>query len=314
MGVASYCEVERFWPLNTALFVENFLENDPRFMHYLFKVTDLTGFNSGSVQPMLNRNYIRNVSVRVPEPSEQRLIAATLGALDDKIAVNERLAGTARLLAQSRFMAAVEDGQAVELELASVAEFISRGIAPHYTDDPRQLIVLNQKCVRDGRAALAPSRHTLTSFVTQQKVLMPNDILVNSTGTGTLGRVALWLDDLPATVDSHVTIVRIDPGKADPVCAGFAMLGAQTLIESLGEGSTGQTELSRTKLGALTLRIPDKDDARQLRPLLDTLEARGTAAVDESATLAALRDTLLPRLLSGEIRVREAERVLGEVT
>ena len=66
MGVASYCEVERFWPLNTALFVEDFKGNDPRFIFHLFQVTDLTGFNSGSVQPMLNRNYIRNVCVRIP--------------------------------------------------------------------------------------------------------------------------------------------------------------------------------------------------------------------------------------------------------
>ena len=138
--------------------------------------------------------------------------------------------------------------------------------------------------------------------------------MVNSTGVGTLGRVALWESDYSATVDSHVTIVRVDPSKADLVCTGFAILAAQRHIESLGEGSTGQTELSRAQLGALSLTIPDANSSRRLRPVLDALEARGTAALDESATLSKLKDTLLPPLMSGEIRVREAERIVEDVT
>jgi type I restriction enzyme S subunit len=66
MGVASYCETERFWPLNTSLFVEDFKGNDPRFIFHLFQLTDLTGYNSGSAQPMLNRNYIRDVVFLIP--------------------------------------------------------------------------------------------------------------------------------------------------------------------------------------------------------------------------------------------------------
>ncbi len=92
------------------------------------------------------------------------------------------------------------------------------------------------------------------------------------------------------------------------------MLGAEHEIESLGQGSTGQTELSRTQLSSLKITVPSKERAAALRPMLDALENRGDSALEESLSLARLRDTLLPRLMSGEIRVRDAEKVVEDVT
>jgi hypothetical protein len=240
MGVASFCETERFWPLNTALFVEDFKGNDPRFVFHLFQVTDLTGFDSGSVQPMLNRNYIRNVIVRIPERDDQRAISGVLQALDSKIAVNYRITETARELARAHFRAAQDAEDSEQVNLNSIAEFLNRGVTPRYTEDPSQLRVLNQKCIRDGRA--------------------------------------------------------------------------EPEIESLGQGSTGQTELGRAQLSSLKITVPSKKRAAELRPVLNALENRGDSALEESLSLAQLRDTLLPRLMSGDIRVREAEKVVEDVT
>ena len=80
-----------FWPLNTTLFVKDFLGNFPKFCFYWFLATDLSGFDSGSVQPMLNRNYIANIPVAIPSFVEQRRIAGVLGALDDKIESNQQI-------------------------------------------------------------------------------------------------------------------------------------------------------------------------------------------------------------------------------
>jgi type I restriction enzyme, S subunit len=313
MGVASYCDIERYWPLNTALFVEDFKGNDPRFIFHLFQMMDLTGFNSGSVQPMLNRNYIRNVVVRIPDIGEQRAVSAVVKAFDDKITINDALSSAARDLARARLHAAVESGDSDEAELSSIVEFLNRGVTPRYTEDDAQLRVLNQKCVRNGRVSFGPSRRTLADKVTAPKLLMVNDVLVNSTGMGTLGRVARWTKDEACTVDSHVTIVRFDEAKVDPVCAGLTMLEMESEIEALGEGSTGQTELSRAQLSALRITLPSRGRSAKLRPVLDALENRGDAALSESESLAKLRDTLLPKLMSGQIRVRDAEKVVEDV-
>jgi type I restriction enzyme S subunit len=79
-----------YWPLNTTLFVKDFRGNDPRFVYYLLQQLDLTPYNSGSVQPMLNRNYVAAVALNIPPPTEQAAIAAWLRAYDDKIESNQR--------------------------------------------------------------------------------------------------------------------------------------------------------------------------------------------------------------------------------
>jgi type I restriction enzyme S subunit len=289
----------------------------PTYLSYYMGLEFVSGWlhrhDSGSTLPSLNTSNLARLPVLLPPRRYQDAIATVLGALDDKIALNDRIAATARELAQSYFQAAVQ-ADSHECDLASVTELVTRGVTPRYTEDATHLVVLNQRCVRDGRVSLDPARRTLADNVPAQKLLMPNDVLVNSTGFGTLGRVARWSHEIPCTVDSHITIVRFDEARIDPVCAGFAMLTAQKELESLGEGSTGQTELNRVRLSEFRITVPEEEKAKELRPTLQALETRGNAALAESVTLAKLRDTLLPGLMSGAIRVRDAERAVEEAT
>lgn len=270
--------------------------------------------NSGGSRRALTKGQIESFEIVVPPLGIQSAVAKALGALDDKIAVNDQVARTARELARAHFHASQEPVDQENINLGSVVEFLNRGVSPRYTQDRSQLRVLNQKCVRDGRVSLEPSRWTLSNKIPDGKMLKPHDVLVNSTGFGTLGRVARWTRKEACTVDSHVTIVRFDPAKINPVCAGFAMLDVEPEIESLGQGSTGQTELGRTQLLGLRVTVPSRENAAKLRPMLDALESRGDSALEESLSLAQLRDALLPRLMSGEIRVRDAEKVVEDVT
>ncbi|MBN1171974.1 MAG: restriction endonuclease subunit S, partial [Micromonosporaceae bacterium] len=98
MGQATWVPGD-FWPLNTALFVEDFLGNDPRFIYYLLSSMDFSGYDSGSSHPMLNRNYIASIPIALPSLPEQQAIAAILGSLDDTIAAHHRVAATAHALA-----------------------------------------------------------------------------------------------------------------------------------------------------------------------------------------------------------------------
>ncbi|WP_158717257.1 restriction endonuclease subunit S [Streptomyces sp. NRRL F-4474] len=255
---------------------------------------------------------IRNLKVPHPKLSEQKAVVEVLGAMDEKIAVNENIAATSRQLALTLFYKAILEDDAVEVEVDSVSTTLIRGIAPKYSECVDDLIVLNQKCIRDGRVNLAPSRLTFREKVKGPKLLRRNDVLVNSTGVGTLGRVARWTSDAVGTVDSHITIVRFDEEVVDPVCAGFAVLRSQPEIEAMGEGSTGQTELRRAQLGGLEITLPSKTQQQHLRPRLDVLEERADQALAEVLALAALRDTLLPQLMSGRLRVRDAEKIVED--
>jgi type I restriction enzyme S subunit len=128
-----------------------------------------------------------------------------------------------------------------------------------------------------------------------------------------LGRTARWTHDQLATVDSHVTIIRFDADKVDPVCAGFALLRLESQIEDFAEGSTGQTELKRELLGSLHLELPDPADQVALGMQLDVYDALELKVTRESEVLANTRDELLPLLMSGKLRVKDAEKLAEEV-
>ena len=133
--------------------------------------------------------------------------------------------------------------------LSEVTTFISRGISPVYDDFG--YMVINQRCIRENCLLFEKTRKTSVNKtrIRQEKYLLKWDILVNSTGVGTLGRVAQLKEDLSnATVDSHVSIVRPNLDLVDGAYLGYAVIAQEEFIESLGEGATGQTELSRERL------------------------------------------------------------------
>lgn len=102
MGVATYVPTD-YWPHNTVLYATDFLGNDPRFAYYFFLNFDLRRYNSGSAQATLNRNYIYPIAIRIPDLPEQKVIAAMLGALDDKIELNGRMNATLGAMARALF-------------------------------------------------------------------------------------------------------------------------------------------------------------------------------------------------------------------
>ena len=125
LGVPTWSEGD-YWPLNTTLFVKDFRGNDPRFVYYLLKTMDLSGYNSGSVQPMLNRNCVANVPLVVPAPPEQRKISSALRALDDKVESNRRLQDCSLELAQALHRRSCERGS-TSLALADAGKWLSGG-------------------------------------------------------------------------------------------------------------------------------------------------------------------------------------------
>jgi type I restriction enzyme S subunit len=140
--------------------------------------------------------------------------------------------------------------------------------------------------------------------------LKAGDVLVNSTGVGTLGRTAqIWEVDETTVVDSHITVMRADADRLSRYYLGLDLTSREAEIEALGEGSTGQTELARSRLAQLPLLQPSTaiqsifDDG--VRPLI----ARIGSNQRESWSLTATRDLLLPKLMSGELRVRDAEKI-----
>ena len=85
---------------------------------------------------------------------------------------------------------------------------MSRGVTPLYSDSG--VCILNQKCIRNNKVSFDKAQYTDENRkYPRDKYIQKGDILVNSTGTGTLGRVAIYEEDFPALCDSHITIIRL---------------------------------------------------------------------------------------------------------
>ena len=135
--------------------------------------------------------------------------------------------------------------------LGNICDFLNRGISPKYLAQDG-VCVLNQKCIRDHRVnyELARRHDADAKAVSIERTIQLGDVLVNSTGTGTLGRVA-QVREQPVeltTVDSHVTIVRPKHGRFFLDFFGYMLVLIEEAIEEAGEGCGGQTELSRSVL------------------------------------------------------------------
>ncbi len=139
--------------------------------------------------------------------------------------------------------------------------------------------------------------------VINEKWLRFGDLLINSTGDGTLGRAAqVWFQPNNLTVDSHVTIVR--PAKESLIFyVGLWGILHETEIESLHTGSTGQTELPRDRVKAMELFLPDDRTLERFNAIIAPMAAAIVTNQEESRRLASLRDILLPKLMSGELDV-----------
>jgi type I restriction enzyme S subunit len=158
--------------------------------------------------------------------------------------------------------------------LGDVCAFLNRGISPKYLEQGG-ICVLNQKCIRDHRVSYEQSRRhdSVAKSVRAERYIQLGDVLVNSTGTGTLGRVAQVRDmpTEPTTVDSHVTIVRPKPGKFFQDFFGYMLIFIEESIKEAGEGCGGQTELARSVLAErFSVCYPASiDDQKRVVAILD---------------------------------------------
>jgi type I restriction enzyme, S subunit len=292
---------------------------------------------------------LAKLEVAHPPLTTQKAIAHILGTLDDKIELNRKTNETLEAIAKALFKSwfvdfdpvrakakgrptglpaeisdlfpdSFEDSELGEIPrgwecslLADRAIYLSRGISPAYCEEGGVLI-LNQKCIRDSRVSFEKARlHDTTKKQIVGREVRRFDALVNSTGVGTLGRVAIMpICQEDVIVDSHVTVVR-GSNEQESFFISSTLLNRQTEIEALGEGSTGQTELSRVVLGSVPVIFPSSQLISAFFDFAFTIQDKIEKNDQASISLASARDALLPKLISGEIRIPDAEKMLEEV-
>ncbi|MDA7836723.1 restriction endonuclease subunit S [Salibacteraceae bacterium] len=142
-------------------------------------------------------------------------------------------------------------------ELEELTLYVKRGVSPKYVLE-NGIPIVNQRCIRENTINFDTARlSSKDKKITEVKFLQVGDTVINSTGVGTLGRTAFVKKlDQPSSADTHVTIVRPDKTKVNPKFLSLYLNSQEDIIENMGKGATGQTELSAKDLNELKVFHP----------------------------------------------------------
>ena len=293
----------------------------PLFVYYYFclpsTIQQILNSVSTSGVPHINLSTLKAFQVPVPPRPIQDSIIGLVKPYDDLIENNRRrialLEEAARLLYREWFVyfrfpghehVEMTDGLPEGWERRAIKDmtaFLGRGISPSY-DDEADYASSNQKCVRNRMLSLAPARRQKKEFK-PDKTLGFLDVLINSTGTGTLGRVAqCWSDPSSTTFDSHITVARPNE-TVDPYWFGYALLELESVFEGMGDGATNKKELGRTRIANTRVISSPQPLQRDFGLFASETTKQIQVLADQNERLAQARDLLVPRLMNGEIAV-----------
>lgn len=304
----------------------------------------------GAVMPNLNEGVIRSLPVTLPPITDQRAIASVLGALDDKIELNWRMNATleamARVLFQSWFVyfdpvrAKLDARQPAGLDEATAALFpasfdeSSVGHIPHgWKVEPVGSVV---ECVGGGTPSTSDPRYweggayhwttpkdfsSLRSpiLIDTERKLTAAGIAKISSGLLPAGTLLLSSRAPVGYLAIAAMAVAINQGfiamkSNDRASAYFMLHWCRANMLEIESRATGTTfaEISKQNFRPIPVVLPPKPLMEAFTSQVAPLYERITANLLESRTLAALRNTLLPKLLSGELRVSSFESTLAE--
>jgi Restriction endonuclease S subunits len=158
-----------------------------------------------------------------------------------------------------------------------IIEYYGKGVTPKYVDTS-SIIVLNQKCIRNNKVDFSLAQYLDDSReYSDEKYLRVGDLLVNSTGQGTAGRVAL-IEFIPkgkrVLVDSHILVLRTN-NFYESKCLNYSLYSIENVLQTYLDGSTGQGEFDRVRLFNIQVNYPeDKFTQQKIAKVLSDLDAK----------------------------------------
>ncbi|WP_152056298.1 restriction endonuclease subunit S [Aliarcobacter butzleri] len=307
----------KFWVNNHAHIVQGkkpFL-ND--LIIYYFKNLDLNEYITGAVQPKLNKANLLEIPFYLPESEEeQKAIVEVLSSLDDKIDLLHRQNQTLESLAQTLFRQWFIEEAKEEWEIK-------------FSDAPIQIIdgdrgnnypknsdfFTNEYCLFLSARNVTKNGFDFSDcqFITKERdellrkgKLSRNDVVL--TTRGTVGNIAYYHELIPfenIRINSGMVILRADETKISPLYL-YILMKSPLFCESVIEHTSGsaQPQLPIRDLNNVSFILPPKNIYYKFMEQVKPIYSKVFNNQKQIQTLEKLRDTLLPKLLSGEVRVK----------
>src|SRR5574344_3086117 len=316
-----------FWTVDTMFW--SIIDQElvlPRFLYYTLCKYDFAGLNVGSAVPSLTVPVIESIEVVIPSIEKQKRILSLLVPLDDKIALNQRINDNLEQQAQALFKSwfvdfePFKDGEFVNSEfgmipkgwrtgvLSDIIEILSGFAFKSNTfefEGKYKLVTI--KAVQDGYLELngADGINDVPVKVPRHCFLKKKDILLSLTGN--VGRCCLVNSD---NLLLNQRVAKIEPKKiadwADTYIL-FRLSDTKTYLETISRG-TAQANLSPIETANMPILIPTREVMDAFSVCATPLVNYSMVLTIEAEKLAQQRDTLLPKLMSGELKINDLTR------
>lgn len=301
-----------FWAHNTTLYAKDFFGNDEEFIFYLLQTLDLSGFNSGSAVPTLNRNYIHELTIKLPQLPEQKAIAEVLSSLDDKIDLLHRQNKTLEAMAQALFTEWFVHGRDDTWETGKLGDVFTAkgGTTPSTKEKNYWNGDINWTTPRDL------SGHNAIFLLDTEKRITEQGLAKISSGLLPVGTVLLSSRAPVGYLAITDIDLAINQGYIAIVCDKilsnyFVYLWCKHNIEVIKNSSGGTVfqEISKSVFREIDMAIPPKKLLSSFDQLVEPIFQRAKHNQYQVQNLENLREILLPKLMSGEVRLRVGHRL-----
>jgi type I restriction enzyme S subunit len=310
----------KFWVNNHAHILQGNENASTRYLEYALLAADITPYLTGAVMPKLTQGNLNKIELPCPSLEEQRAIAEILGALDDRIdnlrQTNATLEAIAAALFKSWFVdfdgVAKEDMQESELGLipkgwriASVGEYfnLTMGQSPpgDTYNETNEGVPFYQ-----GRADFGIRFPTERVYCTAPtRLARKGDVLVSVRAP--VGDMNVALND--CAIGRGVAAVHYEH-------ASFALYVLQRLKPAFKQFESEGTvfgSINKKQFEALQFIAPPDEVVQEFQAIVQPMDVQIENNARQAATLSILRDTLLPRLISGQLRIGDAARMAAEI-
>ena len=306
---------ERAWAHNTTLFVKEFKNVDPVFVYYFLLTLDLGHYSGGSAVPTLNRNHIHSLPITIPAEIEtQKRIARILSSLDDKIEVNNQinrnLEEQAKAIFKSWFVDfdPFQNGRFVDSELGQIPEGWRIGMLSDIAD-----ITMGQSPNGDsynevgtgtvfyqGRGEFSDRFPMRRLYTTEPKrMAKAGDVLLSVRAP--VGDINVANED--CCIGRGLAAISAKKGYSSFLLYILKMNQAQ--FDQYNGAGTVFGCINKDALNDLKTLIPPDNIIFDYENIVHPLDEQYLLNSEENKRLSTIRDTLLPKLMSGEIGVLE---------
>lgn len=286
-----------FWPLNTTLFVEDFHGNDAKFIYYFLKTLEWSKFTSASAVPGINRNTVHKEIVSLPDIETQRRIASTLSMFDEKIKINteinDNLADLLQTIYQERFsndILAVNQGV-----LSDICSYSRDKVA---VSELNVSTYFSTENMLSGKAGSTEA--TSLPATSQTTACHKGDTLISNIRPY-FKKIVYCEGNCGCSTD----VLCFTPSQPRYSTYLFSTLYADKFFAFMVAGSKGTKMPRGDKQQIMTYPVvlPSEEELARFNTIASPLLEQIYSNRAENKRLSILRDTLLPKLMSGEIDV-----------